>query len=231
VVVDTGPEPRAVDRCLDRLRVAEVPLLVLTHFHADHVDGITGVLGGRRVGAVQTTRLLDPPGGVDEVDDAASSDGLVPQPATYGATVTVGSVTLQVLWPLPDSPTHGPGDGSTANEASVVLLVQVGGLRMLLTGDVEPEGQAVLARLLPGLRVDVLKMPHHGSAHQDEPWLLSLDPSVVLVSVGADNDYGHPAASALRPLVEAGAEVHRTDRDGDLAVVAQDGVPRVVTGG
>ena len=42
-------------------------------------------------------------------------------------------------------------------------------------------------------------MPHHGSAHQDEPWLLSLDPAVVLVSVGADNDYGHPAESALRP--------------------------------
>ncbi len=100
---------------------------------------------------------------------------------------------------------------------------------MLLTGDVEPEGQAVLARLLAGLRVDVLKMPHHGSAHQDEPWLLSLDPSVVLVSVGADNDYGHPAESALRPLSEAGAEVFRTDRDGDLAVVAVDGEPRVVT--
>ena len=107
--------------------------------------------------------------------------------------------TVQVLWPPPDSPTRGPGDGSTANEASVVLLVEVGGLRLLLTGDVEPEGQAELARLLPGLRVDVLKMPHHGSAHQDEPWLLSLDPAVVLVSVGADNDYGHPAESALAP--------------------------------
>ena len=228
VVVDAGPEPTEVERCLARLRVREVPLLVLTHFHADHVDGIGGVFAGRRVGAVETTRLLDPPGGVHEVDETAGETGLVAAPTDYGATRTVGAVTLQVLWPLPGSPTMGPGDGSTANEASVVLLVEAGGLRLLLTGDVEPEGQAVLARLLPGLHVDVLKMPHHGSANQDEPWLLSLDAAVVLVSVGADNDYGHPAESALRPLESAGASVHRTDQDGDLAVVVDGGRPRVV---
>ena len=72
-------------------------------------------------------------------------------------------------------------------------------------------------------------MPHHGSGHQDEPWLISLDAAVVLVSVGADNDYGHPADSALEPLTDAGADVYRTDQDGDLAVVADGGRPRVVT--
>ena len=229
VVVDTGPEPRAVDRCLDGLGVGTVPLLVLTHFHADHVDGITGVFEGRRVGAVETTRLLDPPGGVRAVDEAVSDARLTAAPATYAAASALGPITMQVLWPLPDSPTVGPGDGSTANEASVVLLVQVAGVRILLTGDLEPEGQAELARLLPGLQVDVLKMPHHGSSHQDESWLLSLDAAVVLVSVGADNDYGHPADSALRPLEQAGADVYRTDQDGDLAVVAADGGLRVVT--
>jgi competence protein ComEC len=220
-----------VDRCLDRLGVDAVPLLVLTHFHADHVDGIAGVFAGRRVGAVETTRLLDPPGGVREVDEAASAAGLTPAPATYAATFAVGPMTLQVLWPPPDAPTAGPGDGSTANESSVVLLVELAGVRMLLTGDVEPDGQAELARLLPGLHVDVLKLPHHGSGHQDEPWLLSLEPAVVLVSVGADNDYGHPAESALRPLQRAGVDVYRTDQDGDLAVVADDGELRVRTSG
>jgi competence protein ComEC len=168
---------------------------------------------------------------VREVAAAGAAAGLTPAPATYAATTAVGAVTLQVLWPLPDSPTSGPGDGSTANEASVVMLVRVAGLRLLLTGDVEPEGQAVLARLLPGLRVDVLKVPHHGSRYQDEPWLLSLRPSVALVSVGADNDYGHPAESTLQPLEQAGIAVFRTDRDGDLAVVADQGRPRVVTSG
>ncbi|HEY0952034.1 ComEC/Rec2 family competence protein, partial [Nocardioides sp.] len=219
VVVDAGPDPGLVDACLDRLEIDAVPLVVLTHFHADHVDGLPGVLGGRTVGAVETTRLLDPPQGVAEVGEALAGTGVEAVPAPYGATRRVGAVSFQVLWPPADSPTVGPGDGSTANEASVVLLVEVGGLRLLLSGDVEPEGQAALARALPGLRVDVLKVPHHGSRYQDEDWLLSLGARAALVSVGADNDYGHPAASTLDPLTDAGIRVLRTDRDGDIAVV------------
>ena len=229
VVVDAGPEPAAVDACLGRLEVTAVPLLVLTHFHADHVGGIEGVLDGRSVGAVETTRLRDPPGGVEVVDEVAGGAGVTPVPAPYGVTRTVGDVTLQVLWPPPDSPTVGPGDGSTANEASVVLLVEVRGVRLLLAGDVEPEGQARLAQLLPDLHVDVLKVPHHGSRYQDLDFLLSLGARVALVSVGADNDYGHPATSTLAPLAATGARVLRTDLDGDLVVVERDGRLSTVT--
>ncbi|WP_395692748.1 ComEC/Rec2 family competence protein [Nocardioides sp.] len=232
VVVDAGPDPRAVDRCLDDLGVTEVPLLVLTHFHADHVDGVSGVLDGRHVGELDTTRLLDPPAGVAGVAAAAAGAGLTPGPSPFGVTRQVGDVTLQTLWPAPDSPTVGPGDGSTANEASVVLLAQVRGVRMLLTGDVEPEGQAALAAALPGLTVDVLKVPHHGSRYQDEPWLLSLGSRIAVVSVGADNDYGHPAASTLEPLSDAGTDVRRTDRDGSIAVVMDgDGLAVATRGG
>jgi competence protein ComEC len=223
VVVDSGPDPRLVDACLRRLGVEQVPLLVLTHFHADHVDGIAGVLSHRDVHEVEVTRLADPPGGVAEVAGAARSAGLTPEPATYGRTLTVGDVTLQVLWPTPDSPTTGPGDGSTANEASVVLLAEVGGVRLLLTGDVEPEGQQALARLLPRLRVDVLKVPHHGSRYQDLDWLDSLHARLAVVSVGADNDYGHPAAGTLDDLTAHGTTVLRTDRDGDVVVAVRDG--------
>ncbi|SFB70954.1 competence protein ComEC [Nocardioides terrae] len=229
VVVDAGPDPAPVRRCLDGLGIRTVPLLVLTHFHADHVDGIAGVLAGRRVEAVETTRLADPPFGVEEVDRAAAGAGLGVSRAAYGSTRQIGDVTLQVLWPLPDSPTTGPGDGSTANEASVVLLAVTHGLRLLLTGDIEPEGQVVLARQLTGLQVDVLKIPHHGSRYQDESWLLSLDPDVAIASVGADNDYGHPARETLEPLARGGAQVYRTDRDGTVAVTAHAGRPRVVT--
>jgi competence protein ComEC len=231
VVVDAGPDPMSVDACLDRLDVDRVPLLVLTHFHADHVDGLAGVLEDRVVGDLAVTRILDPPQGVDEVAGAARAAGLVPRYAEPGVTTAYGPLTLQTLWPPAGPPARGPGDGSTANDASVVLLVETAGIRILLTGDVEPPSQGSLARAVPGLRVDVLKMPHHGSAHQDEDWLVSLDPAVVLVSVGADNDYGHPAASALDPLVSAGARVARTDLDGDLAVVVRDGEPEVVTRG
>jgi competence protein ComEC len=223
VVVDAGPDERAVDGCLDRLEIEAVPLVVLTHFHADHIDGLAGVVGGRRIGAIETTRLRDPPEGVREVETIAGPLGLTPHPTPYAVTRTIGDISLTAVWPLPDSPTVGPGDGSTANEASVVLLVEVRGVRMLLAGDIEPEGQAALARALPGLRVDVLKVPHHGSRYQDEPFLLSLGARVALVSVGADNDYGHPAQQTLTPLAATGARVLRTDLDGDLAVLRHHG--------
>ncbi|MEV5003692.1 ComEC/Rec2 family competence protein [Nocardioides sp. LML1-1-1.1] len=218
VVVDAGPDPDAVDECLGRLGVVQVPLLVLTHFHADHVDGLPGVLRGRRVAVIETSPVLDPPGGVADVRRAAQEAGVPVRTAPYGSVRRVGAATLQVVHPdLPEQP--GAGDGSSANDASVVLAVDAGGVRMLLTGDVEPTVQARLARLLPGLDVDVLKVPHHGSRHQDERWLTSLRAEVALVSVGADNDYGHPDGPLLARLTAAGAEVHRTDEEGDLAVV------------
>ena len=219
VVVDAGPDPAAVARCLDRLDVEEVPLLVLTHFHADHVDGLSGVLDGRTTGEVWTTSLLDPPEAVDAVVEAASDVGVGPTLPPVGAR-RYGDVVLQALWPRPGPPVTGPGDGSTANDASVVLLAEVGGLRVLLTGDLEPPGQAAVAAALPGLAVDVLKVPHHGSRYQDVPWLLSLDADVALVPVGADNDYGHPSPDLVTALEEAGTEVVRSDESGDVLVLA-----------
>lgn len=220
VVVDAGPDPAAVDRCLDRLGVDVVPLVVLTHFHADHVDGLAGVLDDREVGAVETSPVLDPTDGVDGVREVTEAAGVPVRTAGPG-TRTIGEATLQVL--APTGPVRaGPGDGSAANDASVVLLVDVAGVRVLLTGDLEPPGQAQLARAVPGLEVDVLKLPHHGSRHQDLGFLGSLGADVVLVSVGADNDYGHPSSEILDPLAVAGVQVLRTDLHGDLAVVVGD---------
>jgi competence protein ComEC len=228
VVVDAGPDPTLVDRCLAEIGVNAVPLLVLTHFHADHVDGLDGVLAGRRVGAVEVTTTLDPPGGVRDVLGVAEERRVAPAYAAAGPARVFGTATVQALWPPAGAPRPGPGDGSAANDASVVLLVEVEGIRILLTGDVEPLSQGRLARAYPGLRVDVLKMPHHGSRYQDLDWLASLGAETVLVSVGADNDYGHPAADALAALSWAGSEVFRTDRSGHLAVVVREGRPRVV---
>ena len=229
IVVDTGPDPTVEDRCLDRLGVRQVPLLVLTHFHADHVDGLSGALSGRHVGEIETTEVLDPPAGAREVQETAARAGVPVRLAPYGLTRRYGDVTVQVLYPDLTHTEPGAGDGSSANNSSVVLLVESHGLRLLLTGDVEPPGQAELAQAYPGLHVDVLKVPHHGSRYQEPDWLTSLHARVAVISVGADNDYGHPAQSTIDTLQRSGVEVSRTDQDGGVAVVARDGAPALVT--
>jgi competence protein ComEC len=219
VVVDAGPDPALMDRCLDRLEVRRVALVVLSHFHADHVDGLAGVYDGREVDEVDVTGLAEPLERVEAVQRIAGGRALVP---AYGVTRRVGDVTLQVVGPVPGVEQHGSAadEGSGPNNASVVLVVEVRGVRMLLAGDVEPEAQRWLQRTLTGLTVDVLKVPHHGSRYQDTDWLASLGARVAVISVGADNDYGHPAQSTLDVLAATGAAVHRTDRDGDVVVVA-----------
>jgi competence protein ComEC len=103
-------------------------------------------------------------------------------------------------------------------------------VRLLLAGDVEPEAQEQLAEALPGLHVDVLKVPHHGSRYQDGSWLAGLRARLAVVSVGADNDYGHPAGSTLDLLRRGGTTVARTDQSGDVAVVVDErGRIRLVT--
>jgi competence protein ComEC len=114
------------------------------------------------------------------------------------------------------------GTRSDPNNASLVLRVEVGGVRVLLPGDIEPEAQADLVRRGVDVRADVLKTPHHGSANQDLAFLDAVGARVTVTSVGAGNTYGHPSALTLGHLGRRGALSFRTDLDGDVAVVLRD---------
>ncbi|MFE6743275.1 ComEC/Rec2 family competence protein [Streptomyces tubercidicus] len=120
LVVDTGPEPQAIDRCLTDLGVRRIPLLVLTHFHADHVDGLPGALRGRSVGAIETTTLQEPPGQAQFVRSTAAAARVPIVRATPGERRRLGPLTWEVLWPPapptppgPGVPTYGPGSPHT----------------------------------------------------------------------------------------------------------------------
>lgn len=220
IVVDAGPEPAAADRCLRDLRVSTVPLFVVSHYHADHVGGVRGVFRGRRVGAVLAGSWSQPGNGHELVAEAAAEAAVPRWSARPGAVYRVGAVTLTVLGP----PAELRGTRSDPNNNSLVLRAEVAGVRVLLAGDAEVELQrALLAAVGPaGLRSDVLKVPHHGSAYQHEPFLAAVAPAVALVPVGRDNDYGHPHPGLVAGLERAGVRVLRTDIDGDVAAVRRE---------
>ncbi|TXS34823.1 ComEC/Rec2 family competence protein [Streptomyces sp. OR43] len=233
VVVDAGPDPRLVDRCLRDLDITRVPLLLLTHFHADHVRGLSGVLRGRAVGAIQTTGLDEPPEQAAFVRRTAAAARIPLLRTVPGERRRTGALAWQVLWPPGDATSAtGPAAGPVPrepNDASVTLLVRTGGLTLLLLGDLEPPAQQGLLRSHPTLpRVDVLKVAHHGSAHQDAALVRSTRPRLALVSVGRDNPYGHPAARTVEALRSGGAVVLRTDRDGAIAVTGSGAGLRAV---
>ncbi|GAB2593342.1 competence protein ComEC [Paractinoplanes abujensis] len=216
VVVDAGPEPNAVDHCLRRLGVRQVVLFVVSHFHVDHIGGVTGVFRGRDVRAVVGPSWPDPPAGRAAVRAAAGRVAV--HAVGPGWAYEAGNVRLRVLGPV--EPMRGTN--SDPNNNSLVLRAEVDGRTILLPGDAETEEQEdMLTHLGVGaVRADVLKVAHHGSSYQSARFLDEIRPSVALVSVGADNDYGHPNGPLLARLARGGARVLRTDQLGDLAAVA-----------
>jgi competence protein ComEC len=220
VVVDTGPEPAPVDRCLARLRVKDVPLLILTHPHADHIGGTSGVRHGRTVRQVLRTPLTD--GAANRL-----IAGLPSRPALAGEQWRVGDLTLSILAPLTTGPSLSPDDdGTTINNASIVLVARRPGFSALLAGDVETDAQRRLEASVP--HVQVLKVPHHGSRSQDERFLAAAHASISIVSVGRGNDYGHPSPTTVALLRRLHTRVHRTDQDGDIAIVRTRAGPTAV---
>jgi len=222
MVVDGGPDPSGLLQALDeRLPPWDrrLDIVVLTHPHEDHVAGLPLVLARYRVGQVYESGL--PGRGPGYQAWAATFTGRGPPRGhlVTGDHLSLDSIAFTVLWPdagtVPASPLD---DGKSINNTSIVLLGVTRGQRFLLTGDMEEEVDPVLiARGLP--RVDVLKVAHHGSrTATTAAFLDATRPSVALISVGADNDYGHPAPETLRRLRERGISTYRTDLDGSVEV-------------
>nr|WP_246567237.1 ComEC/Rec2 family competence protein [Streptomyces flaveus] len=220
VVVDAGPDPVLIDQCLRTLGITRIPLVVLTHFHADHVAGLPGVLRGRSVGAIEATGFEEPLDQAEFVHRQAAARRIPVTRAVAGERRRTGALDWRVLWPPPrPAPTpEGP------NDASVTLFVRSAGLTLLLLGDLEPPAQQALLRSPAGAElggVDVLKVAHHGSAYQDPELIRRAAPRLALISCGADNPYGHPAPSTVAALRAGGATVLRTDEDGAMAVAGE----------
>lgn len=232
VVVDTGPEPGPVDDCLHRLDVDRIPLLVLSHLHADHIGGLASVFEGRTVGAVAVGPGRAPGWAWRQVSEVTAREGVPLLELSPGERLEWPGLSLDVLGPrYVPARSADEQDGTVINNSSVVLRAGTAAGRVLLTGDVELAAQADLLADVGDLRAEVLKVPHHGSRYSLPEFLAAVAPRAALVSVGAGNTYGHPSKSTMDTLVALGALVTRTDVDGDTAVVPDPAGPSIARRG
>ncbi|WP_410621844.1 ComEC/Rec2 family competence protein [Amycolatopsis sp. cmx-8-4] len=232
VVVDTGPEPGPVDECLHRLSVDRIPLLVLSHLHADHIGGLASVFDGRSVGGIAVGPGRTPEWAWRQVAAEASRRGVPLVELSPGERVDLPGLALDVLGPrYVPSRSAGLQDGTTINNSSVVLRAETAAGRVLMTGDVELAAQSDLLADVGDLKAEVLKVPHHGSRYSLPAFLAAVAPRAALISVGAGNTYGHPSKSTVDTLTALGALVTRTDVDGDTAVVPDPSGPAIARRG
>jgi competence protein ComEC len=218
MLVDGGPDDA---RTLGKLRehgVRRIDLLVLTHPHADHVEGLASVVEHYDVRRAIEPGLDAPLPALGAFRDAARARGVPLDVVRRGARYSLGETTVDVLGPA----TIVTGTDSDLNNNSVVLRITYGATCVLMSGEVQEEGQQALLRAASDLRCPVMTVPHHGSRRMLPSYFAAVGARVAMISVGARNDFGHPSGETLAVLHSLGVEVLRTDLSGDVSV-AVDG--------
>jgi competence protein ComEC len=215
-LVDTGPDPALLSACLDSLGIDHIDWLMLSHYDLDHVGGMDAVIG--RV----SKALVGPSDGADadRLVGRLRAGGAVITEANRGMTGALGRLAWSVLWPKSRLGPVQPG-----NDASVTIaFTPIGScecLSSLFLGDLSGMAQSLViaAGALP--QVDVVKVAHHGSADQDPRTYQQVSAIVAVISVGIDNDYGHPTPELLGML--GVTQPLRTDTQGMVLLSGRDG--------
>ena len=211
VLVDAGRGDDIVlvlaEQGIDSLAAA-----IASHNHDDHIGGMDAVLADYPVGRYLYNHRAAQNYNAEAVEDILVEEGIdAPEPPWE--PIELGDARITVF-PSPLDP-----DDATENTSSLGVLVERGGFRALLTGDSEVE--ELNAWLKTGLipRVNVLKAAHHGARNGVTPgWINRTKPEVVVISVGANNSYGHPDPWAMRYYQSHRRMVLRTDLDGTVIV-------------
>ncbi len=195
--------------------ISTLDYVVGTHPHEDHIGGLKTVLASMPVGAVIMPDQPADSSVYRHLIRAIADAGVTRIDALAGLSFTPGAFTMDVLAPVKDY--------DSLNDVSVVVRVVFGENSFLLTGDIEAEAEKdILATGVP-LESDVLKAPHHGSnSSSTYVFLRAINPKMVAIMCGMDNDYGHPHEEPLSRFRDVGATVFRTDLMGTV-VLTSDG--------
>lgn len=207
VLIDGGPDPSVLIERIRKYGVDRVDLLIATHQHHDHVAGLIAALEHVPVGLVWHAGHTHLEADMRRLLDTASTLDVPAEVVRPGWMVRVGSFQLTVKGPIRRY--------ASANDQSIVLVVEMDTQTILMSGDVEVYAQSDLGPI----RADILKVPHQGAATSDLDWIRATGAEVAIIPVGP-NDYGHPSPDVIGVLEEMGAEVYRTDEDGDIVISA-----------
>lgn len=220
LLIDGGPQTgmsagRMIVRpFLQSMGKSGVDTVLLTHAHDDHIDGLFTALGEFSV------RRLVLGGSAPSFDNCkrllnlARANGVKAYRIARGDRLAEGEGAVITALNPAREPTH-----SDPNNDSVALMVEYGGVKILLCGDMAKEAEADLCRSGLPLKADVLKIGHHGGRGSSTgEFLKRVSPKWAIVSAGENNRFGHPSPEALARLRERGCKVLRTDLHGAITI-------------
>lgn len=216
-LVDCGSSNSYVDAgsvaadALQSAGIRRLSAVIVTHYHADHTNGLTEVLTRLPVDTLYLPDIEDEYGVRDRLISLAAHQGADVVFVTEPTRIALGEAVLTIYPPLLTT-----GD---LNEQGLTALATAGDFDLLITGDMAGQTEQLLAQTYPLPDVEVLVVSHHGSRYSsDESFLRAITPDNAVISVG-DNRYGHPAEETLRRLQAVGATVWRTDQQGSIRII------------
>ena len=225
VLVDGGPSQaaRALNTFLDAQTDRPLDLILLSHRHEDHLGGLAAAVHHRGARLFLDAPVPHPGPAYTALMHELDDRQVVVRQATRGRRIDLGGGAVMTLLGPPDPPITGSRSDVNAN--SVVARLSYRKFAVLFTGDAEaPTEQWLLAAGAP-VQATVLKVAHHGSRYASRVgFLRQVGAQVAVVSVGARNEYHHPAPETLEHLARSGAHVYRTDVDGTVTLET-DGAP------
>lgn len=186
----------------------DIDLLVLTHLHADHADGVARLMAYLPVREILIgPEMEDPNGLMLQIIEAARRTGTTISILRNDRSEKLGSIALQLFV---------PGEAGEINERCVTATIGIGGYDLLVTGDINMTAERELMARQDLKDIEVLVVGHHGSKYASCPELLeSIGADTAIVSCGY-NSFGHPTPETLERLDKYGYTVYRTDIDGTL---------------
>ena len=200
---------------LHSMGVRELSAVVVTHYHADHTNGLYEVLRRIPVQTIYLPDIEDEYGVRERLVSLAEEKGAQVTYVTKETADTLGDTVLTIYPPVQS--------GGDLNELGLTALASAGDFDLLITGDMSGSTEKKLVETYALPDIEVLAVSHHGSRYSSNiRFLKSVTPEAAVISVG-DNNYGHPSEETLQRLLAVGADIWRTDQQGTIRITVNGG--------